>query len=89
MPRFVEGAVLVTVSDNVRVRSKPRVSSDSTRYEPVLPRGTEVVVTTGPVAASGYWWYKVELVDVTLKGGITTGWLAAVRQRRRQTAGCL
>lgn len=69
--------MLTTVSDNLRVRSKPRVSSDSLRYEPLLPLGTTMLVTAGPVAASGYWWYEVELLDKTLRGGITIGWVAA------------
>lgn len=66
-----------TVSPDVRVRSKPRVSSDSVRYEPLLAKGTVLSLVEGPVAGSGYWWYKVELLDKTLRGGRTTGWVPA------------
>ena len=45
-------AVVVTVSDRIRVRSEPRVSDDSIMYEPVLPLGTELTVLDGPVSAS-------------------------------------
>lgn len=77
-PPFAAGTLLVTVSDDVRVRSKPRVSSDSVRYEPVLATGTDLRVLAGPVAGSGYWWYRVRLEDgLTLRGGIATGWVAA------------
>jgi hypothetical protein len=51
--------VVVTVSDGIRVRSEPRVSDDSIKYEPVLPLGTELTVLEGPVSASGYTWYQV------------------------------
>lgn len=77
-PPFEAGSLLVTVSDDVRVRSKPRVSSDSIKYEPLLATGTNLSVLAGPVAASGFWWYRVRLEDgLTLSRGITTGWVAA------------
>lgn len=66
-----------TVSDDLRVRSKPRVSADSLKYQPLLPLGTELFVIDGPVAGSDYWWYKVRLEAVVLNGGITSGWVAA------------
>lgn len=62
------GAVLVTVSDRLRVRSKPSVSDDSIKYEPPLPLGTLMYAFNGPVRASGYDWYEVALVSV----GLTT-----------------
>ena len=66
------------MSDDIRVRSKPGVSSDSVKYEPVLAIGTGLSVLAGPVAGSGYWWYRVLLEHgLTLRGGITTGWVAA------------
>jgi len=34
-------------------------------------------VTDGPVAASGYWWYEVELDSYQLEDGMTRGWVAA------------
>lgn len=70
------GQVVVTVSDNLRVRSEPRVSADSIRYEPLLPLGTELQVIDGPVSASGYVWYKVVPVSVTLRDGPGDGWVA-------------
>jgi hypothetical protein len=77
-PDFPVGALLVTVSDSVRVRSKPRVSDDSVRYEPVLDVGTDMTVLDGPAAGSGYWWYRIHLEDgLTLRNGVTAGWVAA------------
>ena len=76
-PPFDPESVVWTVSPNVRVRSKPRVSSDSVKYEPLLPKGTVLSVLEGPVTGSGFWWYKIELLDKTLRGGRTTGWVAA------------
>ena len=77
-PPFEASDIVITSTDNVRVRSKPRVSADSRKYEPLLQKGTELNVIAGPVAASGYWWYKVGMPsDLTLDGGITAGWIAA------------
>ncbi|HEU0244610.1 MAG TPA: hypothetical protein VFQ75_11950, partial [Candidatus Limnocylindrales bacterium] len=46
---LVPGTLAVTVSDSVRVRSAPRVADDSVKFTPVLPVGTSLVVTAGPV----------------------------------------
>jgi serpin B len=73
---FVPGALAVTVSDRLRVRSQPRVADDSIRYQPVLPVGTELEVIGGPVEASGYTWVHVAPVGVTLDDGATDGWVA-------------
>lgn len=70
------GQVLVTVSDNLRIRSEPRVSDDSLKYEPLLPLGTELAVIGGPVSASGYAWYRVRPVSFTLRDGPGDGWVA-------------
>lgn len=67
---------MVTLVDKLRVRSEPRVSDDSIKYEPLLPKGTMITVVGGPVVASGYSWYLVELEKVVLEGGITRGWVA-------------
>jgi serpin B len=67
----------VTVSDRLRVRSQPRVADDSVKYEPVLPTGTELLVIEGPVRDSGYDWYRVAPVSLTLSAGATDGWVAA------------
>jgi serine protease inhibitor len=73
---FAPGALAVTVSDSIRVRSQPRVSDDSVRYQPLLPTGTQLVITGGPTRASGYTWYRVVPLDVTLDGGVEEGWVA-------------
>ena len=70
------GQVAVTVSDNLRVRSEPRVADDSIKYEPLLPLGTELTVIDGPVIGSGYTWYKVEPVSFTGLEGPGHGWVA-------------
>ena len=69
-------AVVVTVSDRLRVRSEPRVSDDSIMYEPVLPLGTELTVLDGPVSASGYVWYKIAPVSFVGLEGPGYGWVA-------------
>jgi serpin B len=66
----------VTVSDRLRVRSRPEVDAASVKYEPVLPVGTQLQVIDGPVEGSGYQWVRVAPVDVTLDGGVADGWVA-------------
>jgi serpin B len=73
---FVRGDAAVTVSPGLRVRSRPRVADDSLKLEPLLPVGTELAVLGGPVTASGYAWYDVAPIGVTLAGGLTHGWVA-------------
>ena len=70
------GKVVVTVSDNLVVRSEPRVSDDSIMYEPWLPTGTELKVLDGPVSGSGFTWYEVEPVSFTALDGPGHGWVA-------------
>jgi hypothetical protein len=45
-------------------------------YQPVLPIGTELFVLDGPVAASGYTWYKVAPVSFAELDGPGSGWVA-------------
>ncbi len=71
------GAVVVTVSDGLRVRSEPRVSDDSIMYDPLLPLGTELVVLDGPVSGSGYAWYKISPVSFAALSGPGSGWVAS------------
>ena len=52
---------IVTAND-LRVRSKPGVSDDSKKLEPLLQPGDVVVVLDGPVQASGYDWYLVQAI---------------------------
>jgi serpin B len=70
------GTVVITVSDNLVMRSQPRVSSDSIMYRPWLPTGTELKVLSGPVIASGYVWYEVEPVSSVGLDGPGFGWVA-------------
>jgi serine protease inhibitor len=70
------GVVAVTVTSDLRVRSKPGVSNASVMYRPLLPAGTQLVVTGGPVAASGYTWFRVIPLGITLSGGVDEGWVA-------------
>jgi hypothetical protein len=70
------GGTVVTVSDRLRVRSRPEVSDVSVKYEPLLPRGTELLVLEGPVSASGYVWYRVAPVSLSLDDRVADGWVA-------------
>jgi len=70
------GALAVTVSDGLRVRSLPAVDGASANFQPLLPVGTQLEVLEGPVDGSGYTWIHVAPVGVTLDGGVTDGWVA-------------
>ena len=70
------GKVVVTVSDNLVVRSEPRVSDDSVMYKPWLSTGTALKVLDGPVSGSGYTWYEVEPVSFAALSGLGHGWVA-------------
>ncbi len=67
---------MITLVDNLRARSEPRISDDSTKFEPLLPKGTTFEIVRGPVEASGYSWYLVKLAPGLLRDGITQAWLA-------------
>jgi serpin B len=45
-------------------------------YSPTLASGTKLVITGGPVVASGYTWIEVGLASTTLNGGVDGGWVA-------------
>ena len=68
------GKTAVTAVDGVRVRSQPRVSDDSFKEEPLLPRGTALYMLDGPVSASGYDWYNV--APLTSRD-LPSGWVAS------------
>lgn len=69
------GSVVTTLADDgLRVRSKPKISDDSIKQEPLLPLGTDLLVLDGPVSASGYDWY--ETVPLS-SGDLPSGWIAA------------
>ncbi len=71
------GRIAVTVTDDLVVRSQPRVSADSTMYTPYLPQGIELRVIGGPVEGSGYTWYEVVPISFVLQGNPASGWVAA------------
>ena len=67
------------VTNDLRLRSKPGVSSDSKKLEPLLQKDELLVVVDGPVQASGYDWYQVQPV-VSVDNDIESapfGWVAA------------
>ena len=67
------------VSDNVRVRSEPRVADDSIKYEPLLKIGDRLFVVGGPVVANDYEWYQVAPVGIDPKRpwtSLPSGWIA-------------
>jgi len=70
------GKVVVTVTDDLVVRSQPWVGDDSAMYRPWLPRGTELRVLDGPAEGSGYTWYKVVTVASGKLDGPRLGWVA-------------
>jgi len=71
---FVGGIVTTLADDGLRVRSEPRISDDSHRFEPLLPPGTQLYVLGGPVSASGYAWYEV--APLTSRN-LPSGWIAS------------
>jgi hypothetical protein len=71
---FVGRVVTTLADDGLRVRSKPSISDDSHKFEPLLPLGTELYVLGGPVSASGYAWYEVASLTSRIQ---PTGWIAS------------
>jgi hypothetical protein len=68
---------IVTATD-LRVRSKPGVSDDSKKLEPLLQPGHIVLVLDGPVQASGYDWYLVQPIPSDMDPPrYLFGWIAA------------
>jgi hypothetical protein len=49
----------LVVTDDLRVRSKPGVGTDSVRLEPLLQDGDSLFVVAGPISKDGYDWYQV------------------------------
>ena len=69
------GTAGVTVSDDLRVRSDPGLTSE--RYE-LLPMGTRVWIADGPVVAADYEWFQVVVPGVDVGDGVPrVGWVAA------------
>jgi hypothetical protein len=69
------------VTDDLRVRTKPQVSDDSIKLEPLLWEGALLFVLDGPVAGSGFDWYLVQpMSEVDLQihpDPPEYGWVAA------------
>ena len=74
--KLIPGALAVTVTDDLRVRSQPRVAEASLKFAPLLPTGTQLTVIGGPVEGSGYSWLEVAPVGFELRGGVDSGWVA-------------
>ncbi len=72
-------SIVKVVSDNLRVRSAPRVADDSIKLEPLLKVGDRLFVVGGPVVADDYEWYEVEPVNIDGKRAwftLPSGWIA-------------
>ncbi len=69
--------VAATVKDDLSLHSAPELGADSITYTPRLPKGTRMELQSGPVEASGYWWYQVQLRGMKLDGGVVSGYVAA------------
>jgi hypothetical protein len=72
-------SIVEVVTANLRVRSQPRVASDSTLFEPLLQPGDRLFVVHGPVIASNYEWYQVAPIgsDPDRPGfALPSGWVA-------------
>ena len=74
-PTFATDTFVVTISADLRVRSKPEVSDASRKLTPLLPIGTRLFVVSGPVTGSGFDWYLVAPTN----GQLPSGWVAAGR----------
>ena len=75
-PRLPSSTIAVVVSDNVRVRSAPRVAADSIKYEPLLKIGDRLFVIDGPVVADDYDWYQVSAWRPRGEAFWPVGWVA-------------
>jgi hypothetical protein len=72
------GLYAEVVAGNLRIRSKPRVSDDSEKLEPLLQEGIRLLVIEGPVEASGYDWFHVQPSGYDKAGhNYPSGWVAA------------
>lgn len=67
--RFRVGEIaVVTATDGLQMRSMPSMGSGSERYTPLLPKGTDLYVISGPTAGSGYQWYEVSPISFHVTG---------------------
>ena len=74
------GLAAMTVTSGLRVRSQPDLGEQSIIYQPLLPRGTRFRLVEGPEFESGYWWYRVGDIGITLGGDVLDGWVASADQ---------
>lgn len=74
------GDVLVSVTDDLVVRSQPDTGSDSEIYDVLLQPGDLLRLTDGPVTADGYTWYQGVVLDSSAPDGTRAGWVAAADQ---------
>ena len=58
-PTLAIDSIAEVVSNNLRVRSLPRVVAESIKFEPLLSIGDRLFVIAGPVNADDYDWYQV------------------------------
>jgi len=72
-PGFRPDTAVVTLTGDLRVRSKPGTGSDSAKLEPLLRAGVRLLVIEAAVDADGYAWYHV----LPFEPGYPSGWVAA------------
>jgi hypothetical protein len=72
-PGFAVDKPVVTLVDDLRVRSLPTVNDASAKLEPLLPAGRRLLVIEESVTADGYVWYHV----VPFASEYPSGWVAA------------
>jgi hypothetical protein len=74
---LARGDFAKVITDNLRIRSMPWTGQGSTIYEPRLQPGELLYVMGGPVAGSGYWWYRVARMGQATYEGAAEMWVAA------------
>jgi len=80
------GDLLVTVTDNLRLRERPLVEEPG-KLE-LLADGTRLAVLNGPAVASGYTWYEVAVPEIRAADGSSrVGWIAAHDRNREPWVG--
>ena len=76
----------VIATEGLRMRTKPSTASGSLRYTPLLPKGTDLYVISGPTHGSGYHWYQVASISFGVHSLVklprseaysAAGWVAA------------
>ena len=74
---FKPDSLVRVVTNDLRMRTEPGVHDGSIKLQPLLRAGTFAVVLDGPVAASGYDWFRIHPLDP--RGALPeVGWVAAV-----------